>query len=61
MPKWSARMPREKPPADTANVVLAYRLSNGLRMEIQAKLDAQDADALMCQAIEMMKKRKEQK
>jgi len=56
MRKWNATMPRAKPEAGTADVVLAFRKDTGLRMEFEGNLTTEDAHALMNQAIEMMKR-----
>lgn len=59
MIKWKASMPREKAKAGSANVVLAYRTSTGLRFEFDGELPEEDARALIDQAIQMMKNNKE--
>ena len=56
MRKWNATTPRERAEAGAAHVVLAYRKGVGARMEFEGTLSADDAQSLMNQAIEMMKK-----
>jgi len=61
MRKWNASMPREKAAEGGADVVLAYRTSEGHRVELEATMSAGDAEMLMRSAIIFMKNHKEKK
>lgn len=54
MRKWNASMPRERAPEGAADVVLAYRTSGGIRVELIAKMATGDAEMLMRSAIAFM-------
>ena len=55
MRKWNATMPKQKAAPGGADVVLAYRASDGSRFELECKMTVEAVQAVMRQAIDSMK------
>lgn len=53
MSKYKATMPRKKPPIGKAHLVLAFVNHHGTRQELTAIIDANEAQRLMGNAIQL--------